>query len=315
MVQGVVRLPAGHDDVALVELEPNGPCNPPRGLVHELLKGLSFRGVPIAVVDELRVTACEAVAKVHYLAVHRYGLDGPSADVQYRTAGCLVYAPRLHAHYTALHAVHPSYGVPAAEPIEVLQKLRRAELPAVYRDRVSVLESDGYVGSLVRGLFRWYGHDVCILGRLLFEVLEYPSFEAYVEEVAVDAVWLLLCGRDRNTVLLGIGDQVGPSLQVPYAPWRYDLYVRVYRIVGKLEPHLVVSLARGAVGDRVGPHLPCNIHLCLGYEWSRDGCAEKVGPLVYGPCPEHGEYEVPCELLLQVLYVYRFRTALERLRA
>ena len=51
-------------------------------------------------------------------------------------------------------------------------------------------------------------------------------------------------------------DQRGAAGQVPFAPGRDDLDVRLQRVIGQLEAHLVVALAGGAMGDGVGADLP-----------------------------------------------------------
>ena len=44
-------------------------------------------------------------------------------------------------------------------------------------------------------------------------------------------------------------------LKCPFAPGRDDADVGLERVIGKLEPDLVVALAGGAVGDRIGANL------------------------------------------------------------
>ena len=50
---------------------------------------------------------------------------------------------------------------------------------------------------------------------------------------------------------LGVGDAVGTALQVPLAPWGDHLDVRLQGVGRQLEPHLVVALPGGPVGDRI----------------------------------------------------------------
>ena len=57
------------------------------------------------------------------------------------------------------------------------------------------------------------------------------------------------------------------------------------RGVRQLEAHLVVALAGGAVGDRVGAFRARDLHLGLGDERPRDRGAEQVGALVDARSP------------------------------
>src|SRR5262245_56805802 len=56
--------PAGHGDIALVELEAHRPRHVALALVHEALEGLALRGVPEAVVNHLGVAGHQRVAQV-----------------------------------------------------------------------------------------------------------------------------------------------------------------------------------------------------------------------------------------------------------
>jgi hypothetical protein len=50
----------------------------------------------------------------------------------------------------------------------------------------------------------------------------------------------------------GVGNEIGSAPQVPLAPGRNDLDVRLEGVRGQLEPDLVVSRSRGAKGDGLG---------------------------------------------------------------
>ncbi len=84
-------------------------------------------------------------------------------------------------------------------------------------------------------------------------------------------------------------------------------------VVAELETDLVVPLAGGAVGDRVGPLDPGDLHLPLGDQGAGDGGAEQVVPLVDGVGAEHRVDEVFDELFLQVIDVHLVGTGGERL--
>src|SRR6516164_3881266 len=109
----------------------------------------------------------------------------------------------------------------------------------------------------------------------------------------------VLCHGDL--VLLGELDQVAARLKLPFPPRRDHFDVGVERIVGELEAHLVVTLAGGAMGHRVGAGLMRNLDLALGYERPRDRGAEQVHAFVERIGAERGKHEIAHELLAQIL--------------
>ena len=62
-------------------------------------------------------------------------------------------------------------------------------------------------------------------------------------------------------MLLRVLDQLLPRIDVPLAPGRDDPDAGVVRVVAELEAHLVVALAGGAVGHRVGAGLAAAISI------------------------------------------------------
>ena len=102
-------------------------------------------------------------------------------------------------------------------------------------------------------------------------------------------------------MLLGELDQLRARGQVPFAPGRDHLDIGIEGIVGQLEPHLVVALAGGAVGDGVGAGLLGDLDLPLGDQRPGDGGAQQIQPLIQGVGAEHREDEVADEFLAQIL--------------
>ena len=87
-----------------------------------------------------------------------------------------------------------------------------------------------------------------------------------MQEVGVDrerrfAAFVL---RDRDLVLLGECNERLARAQVPFAPRRNHGDVGLERVIGKLEPHLVVALAGGPVCHGIGAHLLRDLDLFLG---------------------------------------------------
>ena len=106
---------------------------------------------------------------------------------------------------------------------------------------------------------------------------------------------------DRDLVLLGELDQVAARLELPFPPGRDHLDVRVQRIIGELEAHLVVALAGRAMGDGVGAGQLGDLDLALGDQRPGDRGAEQIDAFIERVRPEHGEDEIAHELLAQIL--------------
>ena len=124
-----------------------------------------------------------------------------------------------------------------------------------------------------------------------------------MQEVGIDRERRLaaLVLGDRDLVLLGEFDQPGARGEVPFAPRRDHLHVGLEGVIGELEADLVVALAGGAMGDRVGADLLGDLDLLLGDQRTRDRGAEQVLALVERVGAEHREHVVAHELLAQVL--------------
>ena len=110
---------------------------------------------------------------------------------------------------------------------------------------------------------------------------------------------LVACHRDL--VLLGELDQVAPRFEIPLPPGRDHLDVGVERIISELEAHLVIALARGAMGHGVGAGRLGDLDLPLGDQRPGDRGAEQIDALVERVRPEHGEDEIAHEFLAEIL--------------
>ena len=119
---------------------------------------------------------------------------------------------------------------------------------------------------------------------------------------------------DRNLVLLGKGDERLARLEIPFAPRRDDFHVGLQRVIGELEPHLVVALAGGAVGDRIGADLFGDLDLLLGDQRPRDRGAEQILALVERIGAEHRKHVVADEFFAQILDEDVLRLDAERQR-
>tara|TARA_R110002020_G_scaffold25127_21_gene81849 strand:- start:1437 stop:2375 length:939 start_codon:yes stop_codon:yes gene_type:complete len=219
--------------------------------------------------------------------------------------GCLVDAARLHADEAVLDQVETADAVIAAEIVQRGQQLVRLEGLAVDGDRIAVPEADGDDGGGVGRLFGAHRALVDVRRRRLVRVLQYLALGGRVQKVGVDGergLAALVLG-DQDLVLLGEIQEIGPGLELPVPPRRDHLDVRVQGIGGQLEADLVVALAGGAMGDRVGAGLAGDLDEALGDQRPRDRGAQQIGAFVDGVGPEHREHEVAAELLAHVLDV------------
>ena len=109
--------------------------------------------------------------------------------------------------------------------------------------------------------------------------------------------------RNRNLVLLGVVDQAGARIQIPFAPGRDDFDVGLQGIGRQFKTYLVVALAGGAVGDGVGAGLVGDVDQALGDQGTGDGGAEQVDAFIEGIGAEHREHEIADELFLEIVDV------------
>jgi hypothetical protein len=176
---------------------------------------------------------------------------------------------------------------------------------AVQADRVALFEADLDLGRFVG---RQHRRDCAledVFRRRLVRVLEHLALGRGVQEVGVDRerrLAALVLGHG-DLVLFGEVDQVGPALEVPFAPRRDDLDARFQRIVAELEADLVVALAGGAVGDCVGAGLARDLDLALGDQRPGDRGAEQIDALVDSVGAEHREHVVAHEFLAEILHI------------
>ena len=145
------------------------------------------------------------------------------------------------------------------------------------------------------------GHPEHPVGWAGPRVLEHSALVRDVHQVGVHGVGGLGRRGDGDTVGLGVGQKVGPTLEVPLPPGRDDLDVGFQRVGRQLEADLVVALAGGAVGDGIGAEALGGLHHSAGDGRAGQGRAHEVVPLVDRVGAHGGEDAVANELLLDVL--------------
>ncbi len=302
-VEALRRFAPDHARQPLVELEAHRALDILLAPVDERLQHLALGGVPEAVIDELGVARHQLVLEMRRAAVEGDAFDAAMRRVQDGAAGRLVDAARLHADEAVLDEVEAADAVLAAELVELRQERRRRQRRTVDGDGVAALELDlDIFGPIGRVL----GRDGAAVDEFLGlapGILERLALGRDVQEVGIDRERRLaaLVAGDGDLVLLGIFDELGARGEVPFAPRCDHLDVRLQRIIGELEAHLVVAFAGGAMRHRVGADLVGDLDLPLGDERARDRGAEQVLALIERVGAEHREDEVAHELLAQIL--------------
>ena len=299
-----LRVAAGDDDVALVELEAHPAVDALLGVVDEGLQREALGAPPVAVVDHAGVARHEVVLEVGDFAVERDRFDGAVGAQQDGAARGFIAAAALHADVAVFHQVEAADAVLAAELVELGEQLVRLHAGAVDGDQVPLLEFQVDVfGGIGRGLRRHGPAPHGFLG-LGGGVLEVAAFEGDVQQVGVHRVGrtaLLVLHLDGDAVLFGVGEQLLARQQVPLAPRGDDLHARHQRVVAEFEADLVVALAGGAVRDGLGAGGAGDLDLALGDQRTGDGGAEQVLALINRVGAEHREDEVAHELFAQVV--------------
>ena len=192
--------------------------------------------------------------------------------------------------------------MPCSPPrrLRAVEERHGRQPPAVHRHGIALLvldlDVDGHVG---RGLRR-VRQEVHLRRRLRPRVLEDAALERDVEEIAVGGVRPVRRHGHGDVVAPRELDQGRPRIEVPLAPRGDHREIGRERRVRELEAHLVIALAGRAVAHRVRPFPPRHVDLRLGDERPRDRRAHQVGALVQRIGAQHGEDEVPDELVPEI---------------
>ncbi len=109
--------------------------------------------------------------------------------------------------------------------------------------------------------------------------------------------------RDGNLVFLGECDQGFPALEIPLPPRRDHRDLGLQRIIPELEAHLIVALARRAMGHSVGANLSRDFNLLFGDQGPRNRRPQKIKTFILRVGPEHGEHIIADKFLAQIFNV------------
>ena len=203
--------------------------------------------------------------------------------------------------------------VAAADLGGALEQLDDAQPLAVERHRHAALEADGDdLGLVGRQLGAGDELEDVVVGRVV-ELLDPAPLRRAPPEVVVDRVRRVLgAALDRDPVLARVGDLLlAPHL--PAADRRDDLQLGGQRRHRRLDAHLVVALARAAVGDRVAAVLARVVDGELGDQRAPEGREERIGETVDGVGLDGRHDEVAGELLARVDHLGRHGAELDGL--
>src|SRR4026208_761742 len=106
--------------------------------------------------------------------------------------------------------------------------------------------------------------------------------------------------RHWNLVLLGKVDEIGAALEGPFPPRCNDANIGIQRVCGQFEAHLIVALAGGAMGDRIGSRVAGDLDQTFCDQGTRNGSSQKIDALIKGVGAKHRKNEISYELVAQV---------------
>ena len=242
------------------------PLHPPVHLVHERVEVGEQRLVPEPLVGELGPEGVELGLE----GVLAAGADellelavGGEDDLGGRD---LVDVAHLEADDAVLDVVHDAHAVAGAGLGDAADELHQRRAPrrrgsTGRPSRKPMTSSSGRSGAC-----GGRGDELeDVLGRRLVEVLDDAALARAAPEVVVDRVGALDRRRDRDAVLLRVGDLL-VAAHLPLAHRRDHLQVGRQGGDRRLDAHLVVALAGAAVGDRVGAVLARRVAGELGQQ-------------------------------------------------
>ena len=90
---------------------------------------------------------------------------------------------------------------------------------------------------------------------------------------------------------------------MPLAPGSDDLDIGIEGIGRELKTHLVIALARGAVGNRIGTRFGGDLDQTFGNQRAGNGGAQQVDTLINRIGAKHRENKIPDKFFTQVFNV------------
>ncbi|MCY1541325.1 hypothetical protein D9M68_770100 [compost metagenome] len=132
------------------------------------------------------------------------------------------------------------------------------------------------------------------------KVVDTAALRTGAPEAAIHAEGAVGGGADRYAETLGVGQFIVAGFQLPFGAGRQHAQGRVMGHHAGIEAHLVIALAGGAVGHRLGALGMGDAHQVPGDQWPAQGRGHGVAPLVEGAGAQGRENVVAQVLLAQV---------------
>src|SRR5215471_9886285 len=122
-----------------------------------------------------------------------------------------------------------------------------------------------------------------------------------VPDVLVTTIRIFPGRSHRHVVVARVIQGVLARLNRPFPPWRNHSQMWRQGLISQLKSHLVVTLARATMSQRISAALQRNFHLALGEDRPRQSSAQEILPFVNGPglqcLPEIVGYEFAAQVL------------------
>ena len=168
-------------------------------------------------------------------------------------------------------------------------------------NRVAGLKTDFDLLSRIGGVRHRCGHGEDLLGRGHHRILKGTGFNTSPQEIEVDRIRRFLAHRSRDATAFAVGNRLLPT-HPPLASRSQHLQIRRKGCDCHIETHLVIALARAAMGHGVGAHLTGHLHQASGNQRPSQGGGQGIAPLVKGVGPNRREGELLNERLNQITH-------------
>ena len=291
IIQRVGALASHHGAGTLEELQLHRAGHALLGVGEEGVEGLLQRREPQAVVHLLGPGLLDGEFVVQHAPLQAQILQGLVSLDEGQTARHLVALAALHAHEPVLHHIDAAVAVGAGDIVHGVDDVEEAHRSAVKRTGNALIELDFHVGGLVGRAGRIARHRPNIRRRLAPGILQHAALDGPAPQVVVDGIGLVGRGLHRHAMGRRPLDFVGPAAEIPVAHRGDNGERRIQHEHRGLEAHLVVALARAAMGHVLGAELMGHRHEVLGDERPRERAHERVLVLVHG-VGGHGAGEV-----------------------
>ena len=271
--------------------------------INQRLQHAPFGREPEAIIDQLRIARHQAVFQMRCFAVQRDAFHGAMRDIKDGAAWRFVAAAGLHADKAVFHQIQPANAVFLAEGVQAREQGSGRQAFAIDANRIAAFEFNGDIG---RAVWRIHRADGALPDHFIRRVpgfFQDFAFAAAVQQIGINTEgrFATLILGDGDLVFFGEFDQARAAGQVPFAPGRDDLHIRLQRVIAEFKPHLVIALAGRAMRHRISAHGFGDFNLALGDQRARDGGAEQIHALIQRIGAEHGEDEIADEFFPEII--------------